>query len=220
MYTNYKLENVYVLFTIKVTDKTFGEIILDLHEFRGLPECQTIREMQWRVTVKPTEANVQAMLQAEKARLGGGGPGPKGKEEDKDKVTLMTIHSAKGLEFPYVHLVGLEEKLFPSQMSLTSRADLEEERRLFYVAITRAEKEIHLSFASSRYRWGSLIFCEPSRFIEEIDEEFLEYTFQKGSAVQQEDSFEQERNNYSSGGNYYKKKSTKPHKKKTPPTIN
>jgi len=103
------------------------------------------------------------------------------KTEDRNKVTLMTIHSAKGLEFPYVHVVGLEENLFPSQMSLTSRADLEEERRLFYVAITRAEKAIHLSFSSSRYKWGSLIFCEPSRFIEEIDEEYLEFTFQKGN---------------------------------------
>lgn len=99
------------------------------------------------------------------------------KEEDKDKVTLMTIHSAKGLEFPYVYIVGLEENLFPSQMSLTSRADLEEERRLFYVAVTRAEKELVLSFAASRYKWGNLIFCEPSRFIEEIDENHLELMF-------------------------------------------
>jgi len=122
------------------------------------------------------------------------------KTEDRDKVTLMTIHSAKGLEFPYVHVVGLEENLFPSQMSLTSRADLEEERRLFYVAITRAEKAIHLSFASSRYKWGSLIFCEPSRFIEEIDEEFLEYTFSKNSAAQptQQKSFEDEFSSYHS----------------------
>ena len=99
------------------------------------------------------------------------------KDEDKDKVTLMTIHSAKGLEFPYVYIVGLEENLFPSQMALSSRVDLEEERRLFYVAITRAEKEVVLSFASSRYKWGNLIFCEPSRFIEEINEEHLEMMF-------------------------------------------
>lgn len=99
------------------------------------------------------------------------------KDEDRDKVTLMTIHSAKGLEFPYVYIVGLEENLFPSQMSLTSRVDLEEERRLFYVAITRAEKEVVLSFAASRYKWGNLIFCEPSRFIEEIDESHLELMY-------------------------------------------
>ncbi|MGQ0827458.1 MAG: ATP-dependent helicase [Bacteroidota bacterium] len=95
-------------------------------------------------------------------------------EEDKNKVVLMTIHSAKGLEFPYVHIVGLEENLFPSQMSLTDRADLEEERRLFYVALTRAEKRVILSYSTTRYRWGNLIYCEPSRFIEEVDEKFLD----------------------------------------------
>ncbi len=100
------------------------------------------------------------------------------KEDDRNKVALMTIHSAKGLEFPYVYLVGLEENLFPSQMALVSRVDLEEERRLFYVAITRAEKELALSFAVSRYKWGNLIFCEPSRFIEEIDENCLEMMYE------------------------------------------
>jgi DNA helicase-2/ATP-dependent DNA helicase PcrA len=97
------------------------------------------------------------------------------KDDDRDKVSLMTIHAAKGLEFPYVYLVGLEENLFPSQMALNSRADLEEERRLFYVAVTRAEKQVNISYASSRYKWGNLISCEPSRFIEEIDEKFIEY---------------------------------------------
>lgn len=98
------------------------------------------------------------------------------KPGDKDKVTLMTVHSAKGLEFPYVYVVGMEENLFPSQLSLNSRSELEEERRLFYVAVTRAEKKAFLSFATSRYRWGNLIQCEPSRFIEEIDEKFLDST--------------------------------------------
>jgi DNA helicase-2/ATP-dependent DNA helicase PcrA len=96
------------------------------------------------------------------------------KEEDRNKVVLMTIHAAKGLEFKYVYIVGLEENLFPSQMSLTSRPDLEEERRLFYVAITRAEKRVTLSYATTRYRWGNLIYCEPSRFIEELDSKYLE----------------------------------------------
>lgn len=95
-------------------------------------------------------------------------------EEDKNKVLLMTIHAAKGLEFPYVYIVGLEENLFPSQLSLTSRTDLEEERRLFYVALTRAEKLVTLSFSTSRYRWGNMIYTEPSRFIEELDEQYLE----------------------------------------------
>lgn len=96
------------------------------------------------------------------------------KPEDMDKVVLMTIHSAKGLEFPYVYIVGLEENLFPSQLSLNSRTELEEERRLFYVAITRAEKKLSLSYATTRYRWGNLTSCEPSRFIEEIDEKYLD----------------------------------------------
>ena len=96
------------------------------------------------------------------------------KEEDRDKITLMTIHASKGLEFPYVFVVGLEENLFPSQLSLNSRSELEEERRLFYVALTRAEKRATLSYATSRYRWGNLITSEPSRFIEEIDTEFLD----------------------------------------------
>jgi len=93
---------------------------------------------------------------------------------DPNKVSLMTIHAAKGLEFPYVFVVGLEENLFPSIMSLNSRSDLEEERRLFYVAITRAEKQATLSYAENRYKWGNLNTCEPSRFIEEISEKFIE----------------------------------------------
>jgi DNA helicase-2/ATP-dependent DNA helicase PcrA len=96
------------------------------------------------------------------------------KEEDKNRVVLMTIHAAKGLEFKYVYIVGLEENLFPSQMSLTSRPDLEEERRLFYVALTRAEKRATLSYSTTRYKWGNLVYSEPSRFIEELDSKYLE----------------------------------------------
>lgn len=94
--------------------------------------------------------------------------------EDSDKVALMTIHLAKGLEFPYVYIVGLEEDLFPSAMSMSTREELEEERRLFYVALTRAEKQAYLTYALSRYRWGKLVDSEPSRFIEEIDEQYLD----------------------------------------------
>ncbi len=93
---------------------------------------------------------------------------------DADHVALMTIHLAKGLEFPYVFIVGLEEDLFPSAMSMNTRSELEEERRLFYVALTRAEKQAYLTYALSRYRWGKLIDSEPSRFIEEIDEQYLD----------------------------------------------
>ena len=100
----------------------------------------------------------------------------KKEDEDADYVTLMTIHSAKGLEFPYVYIVGLEENLFPGIQSLSTREDLEEERRLFYVALTRAEKKLVLSHAESRYRWGNLTLSEPSRFIEEIDQSLIEKT--------------------------------------------
>ena len=98
---------------------------------------------------------------------------------DEDRVALMTIHLAKGLEFPYVYIVGLEEDLFPSAMSMNTRSELEEERRLFYVALTRAEKEAYLTYVVSRYRWGKLIDAEPSRFIEEIDEKYLDYMIPK-----------------------------------------
>jgi len=96
------------------------------------------------------------------------------KSNDEPRVSLMTIHLSKGLEFPYVYIVGMEENLFPSPMSSNTRAELEEERRLFYVALTRAEKQAFLTYAQTRYRWGNLIECEPSRFIEEIDDAFIE----------------------------------------------
>lgn len=101
------------------------------------------------------------------------------KENDAPKVALMSIHQSKGLEFQYVYIVGLEENLFPSAMSMTSRIELEEERRLFYVALTRAEKVAYLSYAQTRYRWGKLIDSEPSRFLEEIDEQYLYYMTEK-----------------------------------------
>jgi len=95
-------------------------------------------------------------------------------EESRNRVALMTIHASKGLEFPYVFITGLEENLFPSQSALHNRSDLEEERRLFYVALTRAEKKVTLSHAATRYHWGKLNSCEPSRFIDELDEQYLE----------------------------------------------
>lgn len=94
---------------------------------------------------------------------------------DDDRVALMTIHLAKGLEFPYVYIVGMEEDLFPLAKSIQSRDELEEERRLFYVALTRAEKQAYLTYAERRYRFGNLSDTEPSRFIEEIDEHYLHY---------------------------------------------
>ena len=97
------------------------------------------------------------------------------KKEDGDQVSLMTIHLSKGLEFPVVHLVGLEENLFPSFMSSSTREELEEERRLFYVALTRAEKQAFFSYAVSRFQWGKITDAEPSRFLSEMDAEHLEF---------------------------------------------
>ncbi len=114
---------------------------------------------------------------------------------ENDKISLMTIHASKGLEFPYVYIVGMEENLFPSQMALNSRQELEEERRLFYVAITRAEKKLNLSFATSRFRFGSLLSCEPSRFIEEIDAKYLEMGVLKSISHQQTTIMEKKTNN-------------------------
>jgi len=96
------------------------------------------------------------------------------KKEDQNRVTLMTIHASKGLEYPHVFVAGLEENLFPSQLSVGSRAELEEERRLFYVAITRAEKSLTISYANMRYKWGDLISTQPSRFLSEIDKKYLD----------------------------------------------
>ncbi len=122
------------------------------------------------------------------------------KDPNKDTVSLMTIHSSKGLEFPQVFIVGLEENLFPSQMSLNSRSDLEEERRLFYVAATRAEKKLTITYATSRFKFGTLINCEPSRFLDEIDPKFLELDFVK-KQVQNNPFFDDDRKAWQNRGN-------------------
>ena len=115
-----------------------------------------------------------------------------GQDEDKDKdpekVTLMTIHMAKGLEFRYVYIAGMEEDLFPSQMMLSSRAELEEERRLFYVAITRAQKRLFMSYALTRYRFGRLKNCEPSRFLDEVDANYVKLSTKYGGIASEPQS--------------------------------
>jgi DNA helicase-2/ATP-dependent DNA helicase PcrA len=111
------------------------------------------------------------------------------KEMDDDAVTLMTIHMSKGLEFEHVYVMGMEENLFPSQMMLGSREDLEEERRLFYVAITRAKQKLHLSYALQRYKFGSLISCESSRFLEEIDPQYIHQVKKKSFGGFSDDLF-------------------------------
>ncbi|HEY0608235.1 MAG TPA: UvrD-helicase domain-containing protein [Chitinophaga sp.] len=114
-----------------------------------------------------------------------------GNDENSDVVKLMTIHAAKGLEFPVVFSVGLEENLFPSTLSINTREELEEERRLFYVAITRAKSRLWLTYANSRYRFGSLVQNEPSRFLEEMPEQFIDRSYAGGGAM---------RNTFGGGG--------------------
>ena len=99
----------------------------------------------------------------------------KNDNSDEEYISLMTIHMAKGLEFPVVFIVGVEEDLFPSQMMISSREDLEEERRLFYVAITRAMRKLYLTYSKTRYRYGLLKDCEKSRFIKEISPVYLDF---------------------------------------------
>lgn len=105
----------------------------------------------------------------------------KDKDKDADKVSLMTVHAAKGLEFPYVYVVGMEENLFPSMLSISSRQELEEERRLFYVAVTRAERQVTLSYAMTRYQFGNSSCQEISRFVEDIDEHYIEVPMRRKS---------------------------------------
>lgn len=117
-----------------------------------------------------------------------------GKDENSDVVKLMTIHAAKGLEFPVVFTVGLEETLFPSQMSVNTREELEEERRLFYVAITRAKSRLWLTYANSRYRFGNLVQNEASRFLEEMPEQYIDRSYAGGGAI---------RNSFGGGGGQF-----------------
>ncbi len=128
-------------------------------------------------------------------------------QELEDSVSLMTIHAAKGLEFPYVFIVGLEENLFPSQLSIYDRNQLEEERRLFYVALTRAEKQLFLSYADTRYRWGKLVVNTPSRFIEEIDPKYIDEKFSKAQTRSNTTEFKTQTPLFGKG--YQKRKLTK-----------
>ena len=104
-------------------------------------------------------------------------------EDENNRVKLMTVHASKGLEFPYVYITGMEENLFPSSMSGGSLETVEEERRLFYVALTRAEKAVTLSYAGSRFLNGKTSACRPSRFLKEIDSQYLNGTVEDYSSV-------------------------------------
>jgi DNA helicase-2/ATP-dependent DNA helicase PcrA len=142
--------------------------------------------------------------------------------DDKDnlnKVTMMTIHAAKGLEFPYVYIVGLEENLFPSQLAVHSREELEEERRLFYVALTRAEKKVQLSYATSRWRWGQLTDCEPSRFLQDINEDYLDWQYQTKRQFQSQTKPKQFKDNTRKNYNKQSQPKTKPIPKFNPTNL-
>jgi len=111
------------------------------------------------------------------------------KEEDRNKISLMTVHQAKGLEYDYVYIAGMEENVFPSSLSIFSPNDLEEERRLFYVALTRAKIKVCLSFSASRYRWGKLESNKVSRFVREIGDEFLDAKLYDENEINNDDNF-------------------------------
>ena len=113
---------------------------------------------------------------------------------EDETVKLMTIHAAKGLEFKSVFVVGLEENLFPGTLSVSSREDLEEERRLFYVAVTRAEKKLTITHAATRYKYGNLEYCEPSRFLEELPQNLLQYVGYNSKSWTEEKSNKQYEN--------------------------
>ncbi|MBS1610056.1 MAG: ATP-binding domain-containing protein, partial [Bacteroidetes bacterium] len=117
------------------------------------------------------------------------------KDVNADTVKLMTIHAAKGLEFGCVFAAGLEEMLFPNALSINSREELEEERRLFYVVITRAKHRLWITYANTRYKFGSLVQNEPSRFIDELPEQFLDRSFAGSS----------NRNNVGFGGSAFER---------------
>ncbi len=148
--------------------ENFQELLNSIKEFSD--QTGEVIEDPEGVITEPEERNLGAYLQQISLLTDMDEEG-----EDEDRIKLMTIHAAKGLEFACVFCVGLEENLFPSMMAMNSREDLEEERRLFYVAVTRAEKFLYLSFAGTRYKYGQLNYCEPSRFLEEVPEQFLEH---------------------------------------------
>ncbi len=120
-----------------------------------------------------------------------------------ESVSLMTVHLSKGLEFPYVYIIGMEENLFPSSMSLDSREGLEEERRLFYVALTRAEKRANLTFTNNRYRWGKIIESEESRFLDELDSTFIKFDYQNYNEADL--SYKSKKLNFNSINNKFRK---------------
>jgi len=178
-------------FQVMLKTESAYQIAMEVAKQSGL--VKILKEDQSPESVSKVE-NIQELMNSlqgfidEEAQIEGGDPSLSNflenialssdtREEDNsdNKVSLMTIHLSKGLEFPVVHIVGLEENLFPSFMSGNTREELEEERRLFYVALTRAERKIIFSYANSRFKWGKITDCEPSRFLSEIDAQYLDF---------------------------------------------
>ncbi|MDR0581785.1 MAG: UvrD-helicase domain-containing protein [Prevotellaceae bacterium] len=138
------------------------ELLNSIKEFCDNPDNAGPDEENRLITVRQYLENVSLLTDMDNE-----------KEEDRNKVTLMTAHAAKGLEFSYVYITGMEETLFPSGLSTDSVEALEEERRLFYVALTRAKRRITVSFSKTRYRWGETVSNRPSRFLREIDANYF-----------------------------------------------
>lgn len=178
-------------FQVMMKTETVYQVAMDVAQKSGL--LKLLKDDQTPEGVSRME-NIQELMNSlqgfieEQQQLEDGDPGlsnflenialstdTQDKDDDNNKVSLMTIHLSKGLEFPVVHIVGLEENLFPSFMSANTREELEEERRLFYVALTRAEKQAIFSYAVSRFQWGKITDSEPSRFLSEVDTMYLDF---------------------------------------------
>ncbi|MDV3781017.1 ATP-dependent DNA helicase [Elizabethkingia anophelis] len=183
--------NMIKAFQVMMKTETVYQVAMDFAQKSGL--LKLLKDDQTPEGVSRME-NIQELMNSlqgfieEQQQLEDGDPGlsnflenialstdTQDKDDDNNKVSLMTIHLSKGLEFPVVHIVGLEENLFPSFMSANTREELEEERRLFYVALTRAEKQAIFSYAVSRFQWGKITDSEPSRFLSEVDTMYLDF---------------------------------------------
>lgn len=173
-----KTENVYQV-AMEVAKRTgFIKMLKDDHTPEGISRVENVQElmnsMQGFIEEQQQLEDGDASLSNFLENIALSTSQDNQSDDEGPKVSLMTIHLSKGLEYPIVHVVGLEENLFPSFMSSSTREDLEEERRLFYVALTRAEKQAYFSYAISRFQWGKISDCEPSRFLSEIDAHYLE----------------------------------------------
>jgi len=202
--------NMIEFFSLQLAKKDAYEIALEiaqrsgflkaLHEDKtveGLGRYENVQELLNGIksfTNHPNQTNISLTNFLEEVALSS--TTAEEDSENEEKITLMTIHAAKGLEFQYIYLVGIEEDIFPSPLMLSSREDLEEERRLFYVALTRAKEKIFLSYCISRYRFGKLKTCEPSRFLGELPSNYLHITH----------NYQKARNNDRKEGNHYAKK--------------